>query len=335
MDINIFWFIIIVFLFTGFFFLEGFDYGVGIILPFVAKNDESRRMVFNSIGSVWDGNEVWMIGAGGVIFAAFPQWYATMFSSFYMALLVILFALALRGLSFEFRGKSKHRTWRKTWDFLMFIGSFLLALLWGVFVGNLVRGIPIGPKMTYVGNFGDLLNVYSLFVGITFVFLFALHGCAFVRLKIQKDSIITKRIDKGLPAFHLITCIIFIIFIGYTTIETNILHNFPALILAVLSLLSLIAAGIKIRKTQMRTFIFTSIAIALITITVFVYNYPNVLVSSLNHDWNLTIYNASSSAYSMHIMRTVALIFVPIVLIYQCFSYWVFRKRLTSKDLEY
>jgi cytochrome bd ubiquinol oxidase subunit II len=335
MDINTFWLALIAILFAGFFFLEGFDYGVGILLPFLCKRDNSRRLIINSIGSVWDGNEVWLIAAGGAIFAAFPEWYATMFSGFYFALILILFGLALRGVSFEFRGKSNYRRWRIFWDGTFFLGSFILALVWGIFVGNLIRGVPIGSNMQYVGNFGDLLNAYSILVGIMFVMLFTLHGSAFLRLKLDPKHYVSQRLNRRLGGIHIVTVVIYFIFIIATCWESKILSNIPALIISVLSFLSLIAAGIKIKKAQKRTFIFTGITVILITFCLFVLNYPTVLISTINPAYSLTIYNSSTCLYSMQIMRIVALIFVPLVLIYQGFSYWIFRKRLTNKDLEY
>ena len=183
MDLQTLWFVLIAVLFTGFLFLEGFDYGVGILLPFVAKKDQERRIVINSIGPVWDGNEVWLLTAGGAMFAAFPNWYATLFSGFYLALFLILVALIVRGVAFEFRSKDRSPRWRKLWDVAIFFGSFIPALLWGVAFGNILRGVAIDASMTYVGTFFDLLNPYALVGGLVTLTLFVVHGALFLELK--------------------------------------------------------------------------------------------------------------------------------------------------------
>ncbi|MEJ2413496.1 MAG: cytochrome d ubiquinol oxidase subunit II, partial [Anaerolineales bacterium] len=176
MDLNILWFILLTVLFSGFFFLEGFDYGVGMLLPFIAKTDQERRAVINTIGPVWDGNEVWMIVAGGAMFAAFPHMYATLFSGFYVALIFMLIGLIVRGVSFEFRSKRENPRWRKTWDWTIFFGSLIPALLWGVAITNLMRGVAIEGDMNYYGGLLPLLNPYALFGGLTFLGLFIIHG---------------------------------------------------------------------------------------------------------------------------------------------------------------
>ena len=187
MDLNTLWFILIGVLFIGFFFLEGFDYGVGILLPFMSKEDKKRRVVINTIGTFWDGNEVWLLTAGGAMFAAFPHWYATMFSGFYMALVLMLVALILRGVAFEYRSKKENPLWRNTWDWLLFTGSFIPALLWGVAIANLIHGVPIDADMNYIGGFFDLLNPYTILGGLSTVSLFTLHGAIFLNLKTTDD----------------------------------------------------------------------------------------------------------------------------------------------------
>ncbi len=191
MDLNILWFILIAVLFAGFFLLEGFDYGVGILLPFLGRDDDERRVIVNAIGPFWDGNEVWLLTAGGAMFAAFPNWYATMFSGLYIALLVMLIALILRGVAFEFRGKDTRAGWRSFWDWMIFFGSFVPALLWGVAFGNLVRGVPIDAKMNYTGDFFTLLNPYALLVGLYGLVLMTFHGANFLALK--TDGAIAER----------------------------------------------------------------------------------------------------------------------------------------------
>lgn len=334
MDLQVLWFCLIVILFVGFFFLEGFDYGVGIWLPFVARNDNSRSLVVNSVGGVWGGNEVWMIGAGGAIFAAFPIWYATMFSSFYFALLLILFAVTLRGLGIEFRSKSRFRRWRYGCDAVFFLGSLLLAFLWGVFVGNLIRGIPINSKMIFTGNLLSLLNLYSLFTGVFFVLLFTMHGGFYLRLKIKRQHVITQRINRKLPQMWRITSVYFLFFVFFTSFETRIMEDSIALVTCAVSLIALLLSGYRIKEAQVRTFLLSSISVIFITLTVFIHNYPYVLLSSLHKDWSLSVFSTSSSQYSLTVMTVVAAIFIPIVLIYQIFAHWTFRRRLVEKDVE-
>lgn len=333
MDLQILWFCLIVILFVGFFFLEGFDYGVGIWLPFVARNDNSRSLVVSSVGGVWGGNEVWMIGAGGAVFAAFPTWYATMFSSFYFALLLILFAITLRGLGIEFRAKSRYRRWRYGCDAAFFIGSLLLAFLWGVFVGNLIRGIPINSKMIFTGDLLSLLNIYSLFTGVFFVLIFTMHGGFYLRLKIKRQHVITQRINRKLTQLWRITSVYFLFFVFFTSFETRIMEDTIALVTCVISLIALLLSGYKIKEAQVRTFVLSSICIVFLTLTVFIHNYPYVLISSLNHDWSLTVAATSSSHYSLSVMTVVAAIFIPIILLYQIFAHWAFRRRLVEKDV--
>ena len=187
MDLNILWFILLTVLFSGFFFLEGFDYGVGMLLPFVAKTDNERRAVINTIGPVWDGNEVWMITAGGAMFAAFPHMYATLFSGFYVALIFMLIGLIIRGVAFEFRSKREDPAWRERWDWAIYYGSLLPALLWGVAIANLMRGVAIESDLNYYGGLVPLLNPYSMFGGVVFLGLFPVHGASFLGIKLEGD----------------------------------------------------------------------------------------------------------------------------------------------------
>lgn len=335
MDLNTFWFILITVLFAGFFFLEGFDYGVGILLPFVAKKDVEKRIVINSIGPFWDGNEVWLLTAGGAMFAAFPNWYATLFSGFYLPLFLILLALIVRGVGFEFRSKSENKQWRKTWDNMIFIGSALPALLWGVAIGNIIRGVPIDAKMTYVGGFFNLLNPFSLLVGITFLLLFSLHGALYLRLRTTGE--VLDRANSVVRNLLIPTIVVAVAFLIYSYFETDLFTGgaiswIVSLLPAVFLLLS---AFFIIRKCDIKAFIMTSLTIVLTTVAAFVSLFPRVMISSLSSEWNLTIYNASSSPYTLKVMSIIAIIFVPIVLIYQGWTYKVFRKRITADTLEY
>lgn len=337
MDLNTIWFILIAVLFIGFFFLEGFDYGVGILLPFLGKDDKSRRVIINAIGPHWDGNEVWLLTAGGASFAAFPNWYATMFSGFYLALVIMLLALIVRGVAFEYRSKVDSLVWRKRWDWTIFIGSFIPALLWGVAISNLIRGVPIDKDMNYVGSFFTLLNPYSLLGGLASLILFTLHGSIFLSLKLS-DNLLenTKNISKKLWLPAVVLLFAYIIYGYFETDMFSKLGVNPG-VFPILGGLSILAVGylLKIEKEGW-AFAMTGLTIVFSTITVFVGLFPRVMVSSLNPDWSLTIYNASSSPYTLKVMSYVALIFVPIVLAYQAWSYWVFRKRLSTKSkLEY
>jgi cytochrome bd ubiquinol oxidase subunit II len=337
MDLNTLWFILIVVLFIGFFFLEGFDFGVGILLPFLGKNDKQRRMILNTIGPVWDGNEVWMITAGGAMFAAFPNWYATLFSGFYIALVLMLLALILRGVAIEFRSKDDMPHWRNLWDWLFFAGSAIPALLWGVALGNLLRGVPIDQNMTYVGGFFNLLNPYALLGGLTTLAIFTLHGALFLSLK--TDETLTRRAivaTKQVGPAATILVFLFVI-LGYFLTDAFTRLGVNPGIIPLAAGATLLTAGYFVHRERPGwAFVMTGLTIALSTITIFMSLYPRVIPSSLNPEWSLTIYNAASSQYTLQVMTIVALIFVPIVLLYQGWSYWVFRKRITSETvLEY
>lgn len=335
MDLNTLWFILIAVLFIGYFVLEGFDFGVGILLPFLGKDDLTRRIMVNAIGPHWDGNEVWLITAGGAMFAAFPMWYATLFSGFYLPLFLILIALIIRGVAIEFRNHSEDPRWRRTWDWGFFFGSLIPALLWGVAFANFIRGVPIDSHMVYVGGFWNLLNPYALLGGLVTLSGFTLHGAIFLSLKTSGTlQIEARRMASRLWIFAVLMAILFTI---YTYFTTNILNKLgvnpgPIPIGAVLALLA--SGWFLAREREGWAFTMTSVAITFATTTIFMYLFPQVMISSLNPDWSLTIYNASSSPYTLQVMSIIALIFVPIVLIYEGWSYWIFRKRLTDKPEE-
>jgi cytochrome bd ubiquinol oxidase subunit II len=337
MDFNIIWFVLIAVLFIGYFILEGFDFGVGILLPFLGKDDRTRRVIINTIGPHWDGNEVWVLTAGGAIFAAFPNWYATLFSGFYLALFLMLVALIVRGVAFEFRSKDDNPRWRALWDWCIFIGSLVPALLWGVALANIVRGVPIDAEMQYVGGFFNLLNWYALIGGLTSLIGFTLHGAIFLSLKTSGD--LEERSHKLALKLWIPTVVLLLAFGVSTYFATDILDKLgvnPGAI-PILAAIALLLAGYFLRiKRNGWAFVMTALSIATTTLTLFMILFPRVMVSSLNPDWSLTIYNASSSEYTLKVMTIVALIFVPIVLIYQGWTYYVFRKRLTMEsELEY
>jgi cytochrome d ubiquinol oxidase subunit II len=337
MDLNTLWFVLIGVLFTGYFVLEGFDFGVGILLPFLGKTDSERRRIINTIGPVWDGNEVWILAGGGAIFAAFPHWYATLFSGFYLALLLMLLALIVRAVAFEFRSKDKHATWRATWDWLIFFGSAVPALLWGVALANLLKGTPIDATKTFTGGFFDLLSPYTLIAGLASLALFTTHGAIFLNLKstdpIRARSLaITRKVGPAATTLLLLFAVgTYIWTDAFTRAGVN-----PGLV-PLLALGSLLAAGALIHRGRMGwSFVLTTLTILFTTATMFLSLYPRVMVSSLDPDWSLTIYNASSTPYTLTVMSIVALIFVPIVLAYQAWTYWVFRHRVTAEtELEY
>lgn len=337
MDLNTLWFILITILFSGFFFLEGFDYGVGMLLPFMGKNDRERRLIINTIGPLWDGNEVWMLTAGGALFAAFPHVYATLFSGFYIALVLMLLALIGRAVAFDYRSKDENPKWRSTWDWVIFFGSFLPALLWGVAMSNLIRGVPIDQEMTYVGGFFTLLNPFALVGGLAAVAIFALHGAVFLALKTgggmeERARSVASRL--WLPAMVLVT-VYLALFVVATDVIEHVGYN-PGTVpfLAVVALL--LVKYFLNQKREGWAFIMTGVAIVFATVTIFVGLFPRLMVSSLNPEWSLTIYNASSSQYTLKVMSIVAVILLPFVLVYQAWSYWIFRKRITvNSDLVY
>ncbi|MFZ5944871.1 MAG: cytochrome d ubiquinol oxidase subunit II [Bacillota bacterium] len=333
MDLNILWFILVSVLFIGFYFLEGFDYGVGILLPFLGRDDLERRLIINSIGPFWDGNEVWMLTAGGALFAAFPNWYATLFSGFYLALFLILAALIVRGIAFEFRSKDESLTWRSLWDWMIFFGSLLPALLWGVAMANLIKGVPIDSRMEYVGTFFDLLSPYTLVGGLAVLFLFMLHGNLFLSLKLE--GALLERSNKLAVKLAVITIPVFLLFVLLSYLQTDLFKN-AAGIVQITAVITLTLAYTFFRAGKNgRSFIFTGLTIALYTISIFWGLFPRVMVSSLNPEWSLNIYNASSSPYTLKIMTIIALTLVPVILLYQAWTYWVFRQRVNVKNLEY
>lgn len=336
MDLNTLWFILIIVLFSGFFVLEGFDYGVGTLLPFVAKNDTERRVVLNTIGPHWDANEVWLLTAGGAIFAAFPNWYATLFSGFYLALFLILLALIIRGVAIDFRSKKDEAGWRKTWDILFCVGSLLPALLFGVAVSNLMTGVPIDANMEYAGNFFTLLTPFTLLGGVTFLLVLTFHGMLFLGLKNGVASI-EDRIKALSPKLGIIMLVVTVLWVVYAAFTTNLITNgiIPIVTVALAAVLLIAAVLLQIKGFTGKAFICSSLAIVMVTVTAFASMFPNVMISTTSPDFSLNIYNASSSPYTLKIMTIVALTAVPVVLLYLAWSYWIFRARVTEKDLHY
>jgi len=337
MDLQDLWFVLISVLFIGFFFLEGFDYGVGILAPFLGKTEPERKAIISTIGPHWDANEVWMITAGGAMFAAFPHWYATLFSGFYLALVVILLALIARGVAFKFRNSEANPRWRQYWDWAIFIGSLVPGLLWGVAFGNLINGTPINANMDFTGNFFDLLNPYSLICGVAGLSVFILHGALFLSLK--TDGVLRQRAEDLARKLWAPVVVVSLILAAanylYIDIFTKVGVN-PGII-PIATGAALLSVGYFVRERQYGwSFVMMGLTIVLALVTFFWFMYPNVMVSSTDEAYNLTVSNASSSDYTLEIMTIVAVFFVPVVLIYQGWSYWVFRRRVTVEaPLEY
>ncbi|MET8359128.1 cytochrome d ubiquinol oxidase subunit II [Micromonospora sp. NPDC005171] len=324
MDLTTIWFLLIAVLFTGYFVLEGFDFGVGMLLPVLGRDDRERRVLINTIGPVWDGNEVWLITAGGAMFAAFPEWYATLFSGFYLPLLLILLALIIRGVAFEYRHKRPEASWKRRWDTAIFVGSLLPAILWGVAFANILRGVPLDADHEYVGGLLDLLNPYALLGGATTLALFLTHGAVFLALKTTGDireraGALAVRLGVGAA----------VLAVGFLTWTLSIRSSAAAVVLAVGAALALLGglAAARVRREGW-AFTGTAVAIGLAVATLFAALFPNVLPSTLDAAGTLTATNAASTPYTLKIMTWVAVIFTPVVLAYQGWTYWVFRKRI-------
>ena len=336
MDLAYLWFWIVGFLFVGYFVLDGFDFGVGMSLPFLGKNDVSRRQVINTIGPVWDLNETWVIVAGACLFAAFPEWYATLFSGFYLALLLILLALILRGVSFEYRHQRDSLRWKKGFDTMIVVGSAVPALLWGVAVANIVQGVPLDADHEFVGSFLTLLNPYGLLGGLTTLLLFFTHGVYFVALKTDGQVAADARRLAGRAG--LLTIVVAAIFLVWTVGMAFGEDREFALVTAALSAVAavlLIASWISnARGREGWAFGFGAFTIVSAVLAVWFALFPFVMPSTGDPAGSLTIENASSTDYTLTIMSWAALIFLPLVLAYQGWTYWIFRKRITRSHIE-
>ena len=330
-----FWFVLIAVLWVGYFILEGFDFGVGVLLPFVSKNEADRRAVLTTLGPVWDGNEVWVLVAGGATFAAFPEWYATLFSGFYLPLFLILTSLIVRGVAFEYRSKYGKAQWRQRWDVAIVAASFLPALLWGVAFANIVRGVPIEKSadgyLEYVGGFFNLLNPYALLGGVLTLTVFLTHGAIFLSLK--TDGGIRERSRALALKIGLIAAVAAVAFLAWTNAmlaDFNGLVFGLSVLVAVLWLAGLFAV-VKVREGW--AFIFSAATIATFVSTLFYALYPRVMPSSLGAQFDLTITNASATENTLTVMSWVAVVMTPLVLVYQGWTYWVFRKRVSATQI--
>jgi len=324
MELTTVWFALIAILWIGYFVLEGFDFGVGMLLPVLGRSEKERRVLINTIGPVWDGNEVWLLVAGGATFAAFPEWYATLFSGFYLPLLLILLALIVRGLAFEYRAKREDDTWRARWDAAIFIGSLLPALLWGVAFANIVHGVPIDANKEYVGGFFNLLSPYAIAGGLTTLLLFLTHGAVFISLK--TDGPIRKEARKLGLRLGVAAAAVTVVFLTWTQIDTGSVSSAIAFVAAALALVGGLAALVAGREGW--AFLGTFVAIALGVAGLFLALFPDVMPTTLANGLSLTTTNAAATPYTLKIMTVVAVIFTPLVLLYQGWTYWVFRQRI-------
>ncbi len=329
MWLNNVWFVLIAVLWTGYLVLEGFDFGVGALLRLVGKDEKGRRVLINTIGPVWDANEVWLLTAGGATFAAFPEWYASMFSGFYLALLVILVCLIVRGVAFEYRGKGHSDQWRARWDWSILLTSWGLALLWGVAFGNIVRGVPLDVDHEYVGNFGDLLNPFALVMGLCTLGLFLTHGAVYLALKTTKE--VRERARSIALSVGPVTLIIMALAVGWQQIIRGTLGS---IILGVAAVVALGAACVLTRVGRDGwAFVLSAVSTAALVVGWFASIYPDVLPSTIDPAFSLNIENAASTPYTLTLMSWVALLFVPLIVAYQAWSYWVFRKRVSVNHI--
>jgi cytochrome d ubiquinol oxidase subunit II len=329
MQLHDVWFVLIAVLWTGYFFLEGFDFGVGILTKLLARNRPERRVLINTIGPVWDGNEVWLLSAGGAMFAAFPEWYATLFSGFYLPLLVILVCLIVRGVAFEYRAKRPEENWQRNWENAIFWTSLIPAFLWGVAFANIVRGVKIDQHMEYVGTVGDLLNPFALLGGVVTLTLFTFHGAVFTALKTVGD--IRQRARKLALGVGLLTAAVALLFLTWAQIDQGDGKSLVAMVVVVAALVAALLANQAGREGW--SFAFSGITIVAAVAMLFLTLFPNVMPSTLNAEWSLTVSNASSSPYTLKIMTWGAGIATPIVLLYQGWTYWVFRKRIGTQHI--
>ena len=334
MDLQIFWFCLIGLLWAGYFLLEGFDFGVGMLLPFLPRDERERGVMFETIGPVWDGNEVWLVVAGAATFAAFPAWYATMFSGFYLALVLVLFFLIVRVVSFEWREKSEGPIWRRIWMWANTVGSFGAALIWGIGLSSLLYGLPIDSDGDFTGNLLDLFRPYTVAAGVAVVLLFAFHGATFLTLRTAGD--LSERAAAAARRLAIPAAAVAALALVWTVVvavDRNDKDVFPPILPAVLGIAALVLAAYFVFVRQSgAAFTATALGTVLLVATLFTSLYPRVMVSSTDFANSLTIDGASSSHYALAVMTVVALIIAPVVLLYQGWTYYVFRHRLGGDE---
>ena len=336
MDLQILWFVLIAVLWSAYFLLEGFDFGVGMLLPFLPKDERERGQMFQTIGPVWDGNEVWLVIAGGATFAAFPAWYGTMFSGFYLALLLVLFFLIIRVVSFEWREKSESPRWRTAWMWANAVGSFGASLIWGVGLSNLLYGVPINSSGDFSGTFWDLFSGYTVLGGVTIVTLFAFHGSTFLALRTTGD--LCERAAATARRLSVFAALIVAAFLSWTVavaVDRNEKDVFPPILPAALGIAAVaLAVLFVLGRRSGWAFVMTALATVLWVATIFTSLYPRVMVSSTDFANSLTVDSASSAHYTLVVMSVVAAIFLPLVLLYQGWTYHVFRARVGGDEVE-
>jgi cytochrome d ubiquinol oxidase subunit II len=323
------WFLLIALLWVGYLVLEGFDFGVGMLLPVLGRDDAERRVLINTIGPVWDGNEVWLLVAGGATFAAFPEWYATLFSGFYLPLLLILVGLIVRGVAFEYRHRIGDDRWKRSWDAAIVTGSFLPALLWGVAFANIVAGVPIDADKQFTGNLLTLLNPYGLLGGLTTLLLFLLHGALFLGLRTKDD--VRDRAVALAATLSVPTLVVAGGFAVWTQLAHGTGWTWAAVAVAAAALLGVVRAARQGKEGV--GFALTCATIVAAVVLLFGSLFPDVMPSSTDPAFSLTVDNASSTDYTLTVMTWVALVLTPFVVAYQAWTYWVFRHRLGVGDL--
>lgn len=328
MHLNTLWSVIIAIFWVGFFVLEGFDFGVGMLHTIVGRTDTEQRVALNTIGPFWDGNEVWLVVAGAATFAAFPGWYGTMFSALYLALLLVLAALMARGVAFEYRGKSDNPRWRNAWKWCTTIGSLLIPLLLGVGLADLLNGLPINQNHDFTGNFFNLLTPYGLWTGLTLVGLCLLHGATFLKLK-TTDTVRERARSIARPLGWAAIALVIGFVIWTRAVANGADVPDPVQILALIAVIA--AARLAVSEHHDGwAFTASAVAIAASVGSIFIDLYPNVMISSTNAAYNLTVNNSASGSYALKVMTVVAVIFFPIVLLYQGWSFHVFRARVIT-----
>ena len=334
MTLQTVWFLLIAVLWIGYFILEGFDFGVGMLLKQVSSNEADRRAVLTTLGPLWDGNEVWLLVAGGATFAAFPEWYATLFSGFYLPLFLILVGLIVRGVALEYRSKYGKAEWRQRWDIAIVISSAIPALLWGVAFSNIVKGVPIeevNGHLEYTGGFFNLLNPYALLGGVVTLTVFLTHGAIFLSLKTAGEIRAKSRVL--VTRYGLVAAVAAVSYLIWTIALLPEKKAIVLILSALVAIFWLAALGMNLKGREGWAFIFSSLAIVSFVSDLFNALYPRVMPSSVSKAFDLTITNASSTDYTLKTMTVVALIMTPIVLIYQGWTYWVFRKRVSADQI--
>jgi cytochrome d ubiquinol oxidase subunit II len=335
MSLQSVWFVLVAFFWTGYLVLEGFDFGVGMLLPFVPRDERERSVMLETIGPVWDGNEVWLVVAGATTFAAFPAWYGTMFSAFYLALLLLLFFLIIRVVSFEWRSKGEGTRWRSLWLWANTVGSFGATFVWGVALANLLYGVPIDSNGVFTGTFWDFFNGYTVAAGLTLVVVFAFHGATFLTLRTTGDLL--ERASRAARLLSIPAAVLgagFLVWTVKVAVDRNDKSVFPPVLPAALGIAALLLAVFFIaRRRSALAFAMTAAGTVLTAATLFTSLYPRVMVSSTDFSSSLTVDNASSAHYTLVLMTIVAGLVTPVILVYQGWSYRVFRHRLGDEPV--